>query len=123
MKLVIKADTNYVGIETEIDIDKVKNFFLHAKEKWDKNRIKKYKFCFYLEENDCVAEYATVRTSLKEIWQKINDRELIGYATCYGSKRPSISEFFNESQIIAEIKESDGFDGIKKEDFDISIGF
>lgn len=121
MKLVVKAGTEYIEIEAEIDMDKVKNFFLHVKEKWDKNKIKKYKFCFYLADTDCVSEYAIVKTSLTEVWQKINDKELIAYATCYGIKRPSIARFFDKAQILGEIQESNGYDEIDKDNFDICI--
>ena len=121
MKLVVKAGTEYIEIEAEIDMDKVKNFFLHVKEKWDKNKIKKYKFCFYLADTGCVSEYAIVKTSLTEVWQKINDKELIAYATYYRIKRLSIARFFDKAQILGEIQESNGYDEIDKDDFDICI--
>lgn len=123
MKFNIGANIGPINVGTEINVNSIKQKLSKQKEKIDEKIIKKYKFCFYLEQSDCVTEYAVIKTSIKEVKQKINDVDLILKATRYGFTRPSIAEFFDKTQIIGEIKESNGFDGIEREDFDISIGF
>lgn len=123
MKLNIGANIGPISVGTEINTNLIKQKLTKQKEKIDENKIKKYKFCFYIEQTDCVTEYAVVKTSINEVKQKINDVNLILSATRYGLMHPSISEFFDKSQIIGEVTESNGFDGVEKEDFDISIGF
>mgnify|MGYP007000559295 CR=1 FL=1 len=123
MKVNIGANIGPINIDTEININSIKQKISEQKEKINENKIKKYKFCFYIEQTGCVTEYAVVETSIKEVRQKINDVNLTLKAMHPGSPRLSISKFFNETQIISKIEESNGFDGIEKEDFDISIGF
>lgn len=123
MKLNIGANIGPISVGTEINTNSIKQKVCKLKDDFDKNKVRKYKFCFYLEQTDYVTEYALIKTSIKEVEQKINDLNLILKATHYGLTCPSISEFFDKTQIIGEIKEYDGSDGIEKEDFDISIGF
>lgn len=123
MKLNIGANIGPINIGTEINTNSIMQKVHKLKNNFDENKVRKYKFCFYIEQTDCVTEYAIIKTSIKEVKQKINDRNLILKITRYGYVRPSISEFFDKTQIIGEIKESNGSDGVEKEDFDILIGF
>lgn len=121
MKANINFNIGPVTVTKEVDAKPLTNWLKNTKQKNDENKIKEYTFCFYLGETGCVCEYATIKTSIKEVKQKIDDPELILKATHYGLTRPSISLFFDDSQICSKIQESNGYDEIEKEDFDISI--
>lgn len=123
MKLNIGANIGLINVGTEINTNSITQKICDLKNNFDENKVRKYKFCFYSKQIDCVTEYAVIKTSIKEVKQKTEDSDLILKATHYGCTCPLISKFFDKAQIIGEIKESNVFDGIKKEDFDISIGF
>lgn len=123
MKLNIGANIGPINVGMEINTNSITQKIRKSKNSYDENKVKKYNFCFYIEQTGCVTEYAVIETSIEEVKQKIKDPDLILKAMHHGFTHSSISEFFDKTQIISEIKESNGFDGVKKEDFDISIGF
>lgn len=86
-------------------------------------KIREYDFCFCLAQTGCVAEYAKVKTSIKEVNEKINNIDCVNRITDFGLMRPQIKKLFDSEQIISEIKESNGFDGIDVKDFDLIVYF
>ena len=77
-----------------------------------------------MESTGCVAEYAKVKTSIKEVDEKkINNAECVNRITHFGLTRPQIEELFDRKQIISEVEESNGYDGIDAENFDLVVYF
>ena len=86
-------------------------------------KVREYSFCFCLEPTGCVTEYAKVKTSIKEVDEKINNAECVNRITHFGFTYPQIKELFDSKQIISEVEESNGYDGIDAENFDLVVYF
>lgn len=86
-------------------------------------KVREYNFCFCLAQTGCVTEYAKVKTSIAEVEKKIKDAECIRRITHFGITHPQIKELFDSKQIIGEVEESNGFDEVNIEDFDLIVYF
>lgn len=122
-KIGAGVNLGILKLEAEINTDQPITNNIDKKDKKfkkDYNKIKKYTLCFYSEVTNCVLEYATIKASLKDIEERVYNQELVQKAACYGLRSPSIEKIFDKEQIIGEVQESNGFDGIEVSDFDLS---